>query len=180
MADDRRCGHCGLRKPVTDFYANRSRPDGLSNSCKDCDRARRRAFYHRDIEASRERGRAEYAANPAPRLATARRYREQHHEKHLAAIKAQRAKQRGCDVVEVFASREILDRDEWRCGICGDRIDESFSWPHPLSPSVDHVVPLAARGEHSRANAQAAHLGCNWRKHTGTGAGLKNVEMARG
>jgi len=36
--------------------------------------------------------------------------------------------------------------------------------PHPLAPTIDHVVPLAAGGLHEPANVQLAHFLCNARK----------------
>lgn len=66
--------------------------------------------------------------------------------------------------VESFAPREVYERDGWVCQLCRLGIDPAVAWPDSMSPSVDHVVPLAKGGEHSMANAQAAHLGCNSRK----------------
>jgi 5-methylcytosine-specific restriction endonuclease McrA len=66
--------------------------------------------------------------------------------------------------VEDFAPREVYERDGWMCQLCRLPIDPRIAWPDSMSPSVDHRVPLAKGGEHSMANAQAAHLGCNSRK----------------
>lgn len=66
--------------------------------------------------------------------------------------------------VEDFAPRDVYERDAWVCQLCQLLIDPGVAWPDPMSPSVDHRVPLAKGGEHSMANAQAAHLGCNSRK----------------
>jgi len=66
--------------------------------------------------------------------------------------------------VEDFAPRDVYERDGWVCQLCRLPIDPSIAWPDSMSPSVDHRVPLAKGGEHSMANAQAAHLGCNSRK----------------
>lgn len=66
--------------------------------------------------------------------------------------------------VERFDPVVVYDRDGWICGICGGAIDRALAWPDPGSVSLDHVLPLAAGGEHSRANTQAAHWICNVRK----------------
>lgn len=66
--------------------------------------------------------------------------------------------------VERFDPREVFDRDGWRCGLCGEAIDPGRRWPDPMAVSLDHVVPLAAGGDHSRANTQAAHWICNVKK----------------
>ena len=52
----------------------------------------------------------------------------------------------------------IFDRDSWRCGLCGAIIDPTLKWPHPGSPSIDHIDP---NGAHEPANWQASHLACN-------------------
>ena len=39
------CGKCKEAKPETEFYSSAYRFDGLQWSCKDCDKARRRAVY---------------------------------------------------------------------------------------------------------------------------------------
>jgi hypothetical protein len=67
---------------------------------------------------------------------------------------------------ESFRREEIYERDRWKCGICRRRIDRRLRHPHPMSVSLDHVIPLALGGPHTRANVQAAHLRCNLRKRT--------------
>jgi hypothetical protein len=52
----------------------------------------------------------------------------------------------------------LLERDKWRCGICGKRIASRDD------ASMDHIVPLADGGEHALANVQAAHRKCNYAK----------------
>lgn len=60
----------------------------------------------------------------------------------------------------VFLS-EIIARDGTDCGICGDQVDLSLTYPHPFSKSVDHVLPLSRGGAHAPENCQLAHLRCN-------------------
>ena len=51
------------------------------------------------------------------------------------------------------------------CGICGKPGDRSFKYPHPLSPCIDHIVPVAKGGHPSDlANLQLAHWTCNRQK----------------
>lgn len=63
--------------------------------------------------------------------------------------------------MEKFDAAEVYERDRWRCGICRRKVDKSLAWPHPMSPSLDHIVPLSLDGEHTRANTRLAHLNCN-------------------
>lgn len=52
-------------------------------------------------------------------------------------------------------------RDGWICQLCHRRISKRLRHPHPLSASLDHVIPLSRGGRHCASNVQAAHLGCN-------------------
>lgn len=36
MAEAKRCAVCGQSKPLSEFHANRSRPDGRQSRCKQC------------------------------------------------------------------------------------------------------------------------------------------------
>jgi 5-methylcytosine-specific restriction endonuclease McrA len=65
---------------------------------------------------------------------------------------------------ERFDPHEIFERDGWICCLCHAAVSPELAWPDPLSPSLDHVLPLVAGGEHSRANTQLAHWICNVRK----------------
>lgn len=61
----------------------------------------------------------------------------------------------------------VFRRAKWRCQICGCSTPrETLSiQPRPLNrPTIDHIVPLARGGAHTRANVQCACLRCNSRK----------------
>ena len=65
---------------------------------------------------------------------------------------------------EVFTRAEIFERDGWMCGICNTAVDPDAVPRSPESVSLDHIIPLARGGAHSRENTQCAHLGCNQQK----------------
>ncbi|MFD4394659.1 HNH endonuclease [Kitasatospora sp. NPDC058478] len=65
---------------------------------------------------------------------------------------------------ERFDPVEVFERDNWVCGLCGRGTDRTAVFPHPASPSLDHIIPLARRGEHTKANTRCTHLICNLRK----------------
>lgn len=66
--------------------------------------------------------------------------------------------------IEKFSRIEIFKRDNWRCQLCGKKVRRRAPSRHPDSPSIDHIVPVAKGGTHSRANVQTVHLKCNFRK----------------
>lgn len=51
------------------------------------------------------------------------------------------------------------------CALCGQPVDKSLRYPHPLSATVDHIIPLAQGGHPSDIeNLQLAHFVCNRQK----------------
>lgn len=64
----------------------------------------------------------------------------------------------------------VVERDAGCCGICGHKVDPVLKFPHPMSASLDHIIPLARGGPHRWENVQLAHLACNIKK----GAGDRN------
>lgn len=78
--------------------------------------------------------------------------REAHHRRRALARNAYRAP---VNRHEVFA----LAGHE--CMLCGTPMEMDKSVPHPLAPTIDHIVPLARGGTHEPANVQAAHFLCN-------------------
>ena len=48
------------------------------------------------------------------------------------------------------------------CAICGKPVDFNLKYPHPLSPTIDHIIPIAKGGHPSDIdNLQLAHRCCN-------------------
>ena len=59
---------------------------------------------------------------------------------------------------KIYASQRV-------CGICGNEVDFSLKFPHPLSPTIDHIIPVAKGGHPSDINnLQLAHFWCNRQK----------------
>jgi hypothetical protein len=87
-----------------------------------------------------------------------------------AASAKRRATLRGLDS-EPINRRLVFERDGWRCHLCGERINQRLAHPHPMSASLDHIIPISIPGSpgHVRTNVAASHLTCNLRKHNGGG-----------
>lgn len=61
--------------------------------------------------------------------------------------------------------QHIFTRDRGRCHLCGDRVLMTAHAPHPLAPTLDHVIPISVDGgTHEPANVRLAHFVCNSRK----------------
>ena len=59
---------------------------------------------------------------------------------------------------------QLRQRDGWACRLCGRGFGEPPGHPHPMSVSIDHVIPVWRGGSDDLANLQLAHLGCNMKK----------------
>lgn len=77
---------------------------------------------------------------------------------------AKRVRHRKAMVDEDISIGGVYERSNGVCGICCGEVDLSIPCPHPMSASIDHVIPLAKGGLHKWGNVQLAHFGCNSRK----------------
>jgi 5-methylcytosine-specific restriction endonuclease McrA len=159
-ANARPCPYCGA--PMT----HPRRKQCGAEACRRAFQNDRMCEYYRRIGGNknvkpehRERASAKEAAKRAERQA-AGLPAHPWTETRKAAAQRRRAAKRGA-TAEKFTPLEIFERDGWRCGICGRKVNRDLAWPHPKSASLDHVEPLSRGGEHSRANTRLAHLDCN-------------------
>lgn len=58
----------------------------------------------------------------------------------------------------------IYERDDYMCKLCNQPLNMQVPAPHPLSPSIDHIIPISKGGTHEPNNVQAAHFICNSHK----------------
>lgn len=58
----------------------------------------------------------------------------------------------------------LAKRDGTDCGICGETVDLALRHPDLMSPSVDHIMPVALGGSNDEDNLQLSHLVCNLTK----------------
>ena len=91
----------------------------------------------------------------------------QHEEAGDDAMSASRNRpdQDGQHRLQFERNKKIIYATQSVCGICGGTVDFTLRYPHPLSPCVDHIIPVA-RGGHPSAleNLQLAHWTCNRQK----------------
>lgn len=80
-------------------------------------------------------------------MAEAKRNRPDHDGSHRLAFERNKRK--------IMASQSV-------CGICGQPVDKKLRYPHPMSPCIDHIIPIDRSGHPSDINnLQLAHWKCN-------------------
>jgi len=89
-------------------------------------------------------------------------------KKHVPTRRAyksrRRALERGLNA-ERFDPFEVFERDGWRCHLCRCKTPQRLRGSmDDRAPELDHIVPLAAGGEHSRRNTACACRKCNQTK----------------
>lgn len=62
--------------------------------------------------------------------------------------------------------REKCSRENHACALCSLDIDYRLKYPHPMSWSCDHIVPVKEKPSllMDIGNLQASHLECNYHK----------------
>lgn len=137
------CGDCGAWKPLASYNAN-SHKTGPKSMCRDCERVRNVAWR----EANGTYWQEWQKANPQVVRDIANRRR---------ATKFSREH-------EKIDRDLVFERDAFECKLCNEPLDMAAKFPHPLSPTLDHIIPLNKGGHHLYVNLQAAHFRCNTAK----------------
>ena len=92
--------------------------------------------------------------------------------------KSRRADREGTHRTAFERNRKIVMQTQNVCGICGQEIDPAYKYPHPLSKTVDHIIPIAKGGHPSDlSNLQAAHRWCNRQKSDKLMASLRKSKI---
>ena len=74
-------------------------------------------------------------------------------------------------------NKKIILATQSVCGICGKPVDKTLKYPDPMSPTVDHIIPVAKHGDPvSLDNLQLAHRYCNRMKSDSLPDGNKNTK----
>lgn len=194
---ERLCEKCGDVKPIDQFAPQR-------RVCKDCkaeddrkwrvNNAEHMAEWHREYNQQPERKAKQaesstrsYHNNREARLTNRRDYVAENPDKVKAAnqISEQRRRARlnslPPESIESIDRVKVFERDNWRCQLpkcsaSSRKIDKRLKNPHPLSASLDHIIPVKFGGAETYANVQAAHLRCNHEKgYTGAGDQLRLI-----
>jgi hypothetical protein len=132
-------------------------------------KAKARIWNASNPDLKQRQSMAWYEANKGRALEMAKAWRSANPDavREISRASALRRRARkAAGVVEDFALSEIWEREQGICWLCETEIDPLKKWPHPESKTLEHVIPLARGGSHTRENVALAHLVCNLRKGT--------------
>lgn len=167
----KQCGACQKWKDKSEFHKHKGHKDGLDSRCKSCSNSDHRDLYSANPEKYRERDKAWVLANPEKSRSRhqgesylgkvreySRKWRVTHPDKANENSRNRRARKNG--------NGGRITADEWEalkakhghtCLRCKRREPE-------IKLVLDHVVPLALKGENVIENAQPLCVSCNCRK----------------
>lgn len=143
-------------------------------------RRRTRRWREQHPDQAKAQAKAYRQANLSSETARMRRWLEdpEHKERHYANIKrwavrnpdkvAAHKVRRARAELEGNATRELVNA-KWEasnktCCLCGTRIDDTLSAPHPMSLTLEHLTPISRGGRHDIDNIDFAHRACNTKK----------------
>jgi hypothetical protein len=122
----KRCSICGVTKPFDDFYRAKGMRDGHRSDCKACNQARKRERYAADPARYIAMVRRWQRANP-DRMRTYRNERNARPEVKRQQRDMYYRRTYGVSADEVDA---MLDAQNGRCAICGERAPDRLASMH--------------------------------------------------
>lgn len=137
----KQCSACDEWKPIDAYSKSPSGAGGVATKCRLC---------------AAEASRAWFAANPDYRAA----WRSSNAQLVLDGVHRRRAA-RASTPHEAIDHAVVFERDGFMCRLCDEPLDMAAASGSPLSPTLDHVVPISRGGGHVWGNVQAAHFYCN-------------------
>lgn len=137
------CGDCGEWLPL-DSYNMNSHKTGPKSMCRTCERVRNMAWRESNPTYWQEWQKAN------PQL--------------VRDVSNRRRAQKLNGEHEKIDRDLVFERDAFECKLCMKPLNMAAKFPHPLSPTLDHIVALNKGGGHLYVNLQAAHFRCNTAK----------------
>ena len=86
----------------------------------------------------------------------------------------------GVHRTEFVKNRKKIIAAQDVCAICGLPVDKKLKAPHPMSATVDHIIPVAKGGHPSDINnMQLAHFVCNRMKSDHLPTGMVELQKKK-
>jgi 5-methylcytosine-specific restriction endonuclease McrA len=155
LPKQRECAICKAIKPASDFYSYRYITNQgkysirLETRCIPCSRERRKKQYRdRDHAKQHSKNQAYRAANRDRIIANVNAYRAANRDKVLLQrILSERKRRMRGYIRNHTGVRKIID-EALELARVGDKFLDAYSGELIDRPTIDHIVPLSAGGEH--------------------------------
>jgi len=162
------CTKCRIEKSLENFTKDSTKRDGIYPSCKACYRiyyakVRARKLAYKDKYRQENRARISeyrvqhYVANRTKELQTVKKWAKNNPVRRRVNQAKRRA--RKAESAGVYTAEDIntlYHKQKGRCAVCKNRLGEDFH--------IDHILPVALRGDNSRLNIQLLCISCNLSK----------------
>jgi hypothetical protein len=154
-----------IRKRGREYYSNNK--DAISESTRKYQQRNKeriakyqREYRRKNLNHILESHRNHYLANKEKYRQSRRRWRAENPDK-VGKLQAMRARAE----LEGNAKPELIEA-KWEasdktCCLCGDPIDNTLPPRHPMSRTLEHLIPIVRGGRHDMDNIAFAHYSCN-------------------
>lgn len=161
----RTCTRCEEEKPFELFSKRKASRDGLHHYCKTCASEYHKEWYARNRERIQEKSREYARSHPEYNRSKTAKWVKDNPERAKEGWKKSKERRREREKTAKVKTRVdrkgVWEKQNGKCGICGELIDMAVKHPDPKSRSIDHIVALSKGGLHTEENIQFTHFQCN-------------------
>lgn len=188
------CNCCRAEKPLLDYHRNKKANDGLCATCKDCAKARAKAWHAANPDRSKATKRAIYERNKPEYVEKAKAWADANRERRREIVNAYDARNKEAKSARMarrFERRKLEDIDGLRAQIRAaaairrtrvlagvvEKVDFAaimerdgmicYLCRHRVARGdlhFDHVIPICRGGGHTADNLRVTHAKCNMSK----------------
>jgi len=121
-----------------------------------------RKWLAKNRQRANENSKSWVARNKEKSLESHRKYYHSNKDKYEKYWAERRVRLHGVHR-EPWSRREIAERDNWTCQLCGKPIEDmpKENYRNPMYLNIDHIVPISQGGDDAPHNLQATHATCN-------------------
>ena len=146
----KQCTSCEQLKPLTEYYADKNKVDGLYSRCKKCHLVSTKKWQTKNIENRLIYSAQWRAENKDRQYLNVRKWQLANPEKRAAYENARRAK-RASNQSYLITDKFLLHLYNSNCVFCGK--SETIT--------ADHIIPVSRGGSDSEGNLQPLCKSCN-------------------
>lgn len=158
------CYLCKMEKPYSDFHKSSGKPKGIQNRCKKCNTVHMRRWRAENPEKHTRQVERDKALRPNYHRDYGKNYNPPYYAENKDRFGRASAKRRATlsgQPYEDVDRIKILNRDNWQCIWCGQKLTENTLWLEHLIPVQSLSTPTNLRPGHTYANCASACQSCN-------------------